>query len=260
MNELVVYKNEMNMIPMRNFNAVEMDLFFSICSQMRDKNTRIIKFTFEELKELSDYKPTATARFADDIESVYRKMVNLSYYHRENKKRELFVLFTGFSIDEKEMTAEIRTNPDFKYILNQLTHEFTKFELEEFVSLRGSYAKSMYRLLKQYRSTGYRKLEINLFRELLCIPKSYKMGEIDRTVLKSIQAELSPYFDKLRIQKIKAKKGRKIEFIEFKFKAESDFKGGKKTFKDGSGHYYEKDILELTKEEVEKAFPNAFPK
>lgn len=250
----------MNMIPMRNFNAVEMDLFFSICSKMRDKKTRTITFTFEELKELSNYKPTATSRFADDIENVYRKMINLNYYHRENKKREMFVLFTGFSIDEKEMTAEIRTNPDFEYILNRLTHEFTKFELEEFVSLRSSYAKSMYRLLKQYRTTGYWIKATDVFRELLCVPEKYRMCDIDKWVLKPIQEELSLCFDKFRIKKIPAKKSRKIEFIEFSFKSQSDFKEGKKVFRDDSGHYYEKDILELTKEEVNKAFPEAFPK
>lgn len=260
MSDLVIYKNEMNMIPMRNFNSVEMNLFFSICSQMREKNTKTVTFTFEELKELSNYKPTSTSRFADDIESVYRKMINLNYYHKQNKKREMFILFTGFSIDEKEMTAEIRTNPDFEYILNQLTHEFTRFELEEFVSLKSSYSKSMYRLLKQYRTTGYWIKSIDIFRDLLCIPEKYRMCDIDKWVLKPIKEELSFCFNKLKVKKISSKKSRRIEFIEFSFESQNDFKDGKKVFRDDSGHYYEKDILSLTENEVYKAFPEAFPK
>ena len=46
MENLVVYKNDMNTVPLRDFNSKEMGLFFSICSQMRDKGQIKIAFTF----------------------------------------------------------------------------------------------------------------------------------------------------------------------------------------------------------------------
>lgn len=217
---------------MRSFNAVEMDLFFSICSQMRDKKLNTIEFTFEQLKELSDYKPTAKNRFANDIERVYRKFLSLQFYKRDKYHRGGFVLFTDYDIDMRKEVVKISTNPKFEYILNALSNEFTKFELEEFTSLRSSYSKTVYRLLKQFRKTGYAIYTIDDFRELMCIPDSYKMSDINKRVLVPVQKELEKVFKNLEINKISKCKGRTITHIEFIFMAEDDFK---KTVKRHSG-------------------------
>ncbi|MGK3451153.1 RepB family plasmid replication initiator protein, partial [Escherichia coli] len=69
----VKYKNELNLVPMRNFDSVEMNLFFSICAKMKDKGLSKVQFTFEDLRDLSAYKPTSIKRFSDDLEAVYNK-------------------------------------------------------------------------------------------------------------------------------------------------------------------------------------------
>lgn len=213
----VKYKNELNLVPMRNFDSVEMNLFFSICAKMKDKGERKVRFSFEDLKELSDYKPTSIKRFADDLESVYSKMLQLTYRTDEEGIREKFVLFTGYRIDENKQIVDISVNPELDYIINELSTEFTKFELQEFTGIRSSYAKTMYRLLKQYRSTGFYKVRIEEFRELLDIPEDYKMGNIDQRVIKPIKKDLAAYFDNLEVIKHKARKGNKIASIEFRF-------------------------------------------
>ncbi|RIN28947.1 RepB family plasmid replication initiator protein, partial [Staphylococcus succinus] len=86
--------------------------------------------------------------------------------------------------------------------------------------LRSTYAKNMFRILKQYKHTGYFKTRIDDFRERLDIPKSYRMSEIDKYVLKPIIKELGFIFKNLTINKIKAKKSRKIEWLEFTFEPE----------------------------------------
>ncbi|MGX0515420.1 plasmid replication initiation protein, partial [Staphylococcus capitis] len=52
------------------------------------------------------------------------------------------------------------------------------------------------------------------------VSKSYQMCDITKRVLKPISKELTPIFNNLNINKIKAKKGRKIEWLEFTFDAE----------------------------------------
>ena len=86
--------------------------------------------------------------------------------------------------------------------------------------LKSTYAKNMFRILKQYKHTGYMKIKIEDFRERLDIPNSYRMSNIDQFVLNPIIKELSTIFKNLHINKIKAKKGRKIEWLEFTFDAE----------------------------------------
>ena len=254
-NEIVCYKNDMNLVPMRNFNSVEMDLFFSICSQMREQGLKTIEFSFDDLKNLSDYKPTAKQRFADDIESVYRKLLSLQFYQRDENHRGGFVLFTSYDINLTDEIVKIKVNSDFEYVLNQLSREFTKFELEEFTSLRSSYAKTAYRLLKQYRKTGYAIFTIENFRELLCIPAGYQVCDIDRNVLSIAKKELSEYFKGLKINKVKAKKGRRITHIEFMFQSEDDqLANGKYRIKAGK-KFVEKDPGDLTEDEINKVFP-----
>lgn len=86
--------------------------------------------------------------------------------------------------------------------------------------LKSTYSKHMFRILKQYKHTGYVKIKIDDFRERLDIPKSYRMTKVNQKVLTPIIKELSFIFNNLHINKIKAKKGRKIEWLEFTFDAE----------------------------------------
>ncbi|MGH1670611.1 replication initiation protein, partial [Enterococcus faecalis] len=97
------------------------------------------------------------------------------------------------------------------------TTEFSRFELSAFTSIRSTYAKTLFRLLMQYRSTGYYVVSIEDFRELLDIPEYYQMGNIDQKVLKPAMKELHNYFENLEVTKIKAKKGNKIAKLEFTF-------------------------------------------
>nr|MBC9709463.1 replication initiation protein [Enterococcus sp.] len=41
-NELIKYDAELNTIPLKHFSPVEMNLFFSIVSRMRDKEDQVV--------------------------------------------------------------------------------------------------------------------------------------------------------------------------------------------------------------------------
>jgi len=218
MQELTVkYKNEMNQIPLRKMTSVEMDFFFSVCAKMKNRDDKVARFTFDDIKELSNYQPTSLKRFVDDLEKTRAKIMNLSYIERDGLNSEMFVLFTRFKINADEKYIEVKTNDDFIYILNQLTNEFTQFELKEFTDLRSSYSKTMYRLLKQFKSSGYYSVKIGEFRELLDVPQSYRMTDINKQILAPIKRDLSPLFKSLTINKVKAKKGNRIDRLEFRF-------------------------------------------
>ncbi len=254
--EIVCYKNEMNAIPLRNFNSKEMDLLFSICSRVREKGTDLIEFTFNDLKTLSDYKMTATKHFIKDIEGVYDKLIQLNLKIGTDTEFTKFVLFKKYTVSASNETVTIGVNEEFKYILNEITQNFTKFELEEFTNIRSSYAKTAYRQLKRFRKTGYAIFTIDQFRELLCIPKSYQISHITDNILKPIQSELSQYFRSLKIKKVKAKGRRTITHIEFTFQGEDDMlPNGKYRIKKGKD-VVEKAPTEMSEDEAKKVFPD----
>ena len=75
-------------------------------------------------------------------------MLHLTYTERNGKSFEKFVLFTSYKVDTEDQYLSISINPDLKHILNSITADFTKFELQEMTHLRSTYAKNMFRLLK----------------------------------------------------------------------------------------------------------------
>lgn len=256
---LVVYKNSFNSLPLRNFNSVEMDLLFSLMSQLRDKGEDKLIFTFDELKKLSKYnKETAIISFVKDLEKTYTKLTKLNVRFEDDKEIRLFVFFIDYVINKEEQTIRVGVHPEFKNLINELTGNFTKFELNEFTSLKSSYSKTMYRLLKQFRTTGYAVFDINNFRYLLDIPDSYKMGNIDQQILKPIKKELPQYFKNLKINKIKGKGKykRNIVKIEVLFNPQNDVENGYKVFRDSDGLYYTKHLYDFNVEEVRKTYPD----
>jgi len=175
-NELVKHHTELNTIPLRKFTPVQMNLFFSIISRMRDKGQNKVTFSFSQLKELSNYKATANNRFIDDLEETYDKLMDLRFGRRSASglRRERFVLFSSFDINGEADSpyAEIQIHEKAIPLLNDLD-EWVRYSLQQFNDLQSSYSKTMFRLLKQFRTTGYAYFSKEDFFELLDIPKSY---------------------------------------------------------------------------------------
>lgn len=256
--DLVVYKNEFNKIPLKHFTASEMDLLFVIMSQMRNKGIEEVKFYFDDLKDLSKYnKQNAISSFIKDLESTYDKLISLNVKLGTATEFTKFVFFTKYSVSAKDQTVNIKVNEEFSHLINELTGSFTKIELDEITSLKSTYSKNMYRLLKQFKATGYATYDLETFKELLDIPESYSIGNITQRVLNPIMEELPIYFKNLRYNKIKGKGAnkRRIVRLEFLFMPDDGLKEGKRTFRDENGEYYEKYISDFTEEEIKKAYP-----
>lgn len=252
----VKYHNDMNNISFRKFNQLELDLFFTICASIKESGTSEVIYSFEKLAELSKYSRKGIERFVKDLESTYDKLLQIPIKIGDNRNFTKFILFTKYEINTDEKVVAISVNNEFKYILNEITSNFTRFELKEFTSLSSTYTKSLYRLLKQFRMTGYYKVKVEELREILDIPSSYKMANIDQRVLKPSMEELVKYFKGLRLNKIKTKKGNKIEYFEFIFCKEDVFvdNNSNVSFIDENGNYYKRNLLELTEEEIENKF------
>lgn len=220
-NEIVRYNNIMNDIGFRKFTPVEFDLFFSLCAKMKRLGTESVTFTFEELKELVQYSSRDRNRFILDLATTYAKMLALNFKYESESELVQFVLFTKFRIDKERDLVEVKVNEEFSFILNEITTNFTRYELKDFTYLKSSYSKTMYRLLMQFKSTGFYKVTIEEYRRLLDIPEVYKISHIDQKIFTPIKKELTPLFEYFEIKKIKKKgrgRGGIVSHFEFYFK------------------------------------------
>lgn len=233
MYDVVRYNNGLNTVPLRRFTPVEMDLFWAVCSKMKRQGTQTVEFDFDVFKELSKYDRREKDRFYNDLKNMFDKMKNLNFYYEDESYYEQLLLFQRFAIDKDEEKVIIQASEKFEFILNSIGSNFTRFELDNLTVLDSSYVKELYRQLMQYRNKetkgGYWAVTVEDFRELLDIPDSYRMSHIDSRIFNKSKKELlepkgnrPPIFSKYSVEKIKAKKGNKIQRFVIRFEEYQD--------------------------------------
>lgn len=194
-NEIVKFSNQFNNVALKKFDAVHLDVLMAIASRVREKGTATVEFSFEELRGLMRLRKNLTNKqLADKIVQTNARLLALNYMFEDSGKIIQFALFTKFVTDPQEATLAVGVNEEFAFLLNDLTSQFTRFELAEFADLKSKYAKEFYRRAKQYRSSGIWKISRDEFCRLLSVPKSTaeQVRDLNKRVLKPIIEECGP--------------------------------------------------------------------
>lgn len=240
--EVVKYHNDFNKVGLGAFNELEQNLLFGILVECRNKQDTELEFSSDDLARFVKVRRNVTNdelfKMACDLSKNFLKL-DFRAVKRDGNRicRGFFNLFETLLVcsiehDNHEILEKIiiKVNPDFAYLINELAEHFTQFELEEFIFLKGRYTKTIYRYLKQFRTTGVWRVTWDDFKMLLDIPKSYEMRDIEKRVLKPSVAQLQEPlnlferartpFKNLKYRKIKGKgrgRGGAVTHIEFTF-------------------------------------------
>lgn len=197
-NEIVTQHNDLIELPLRNFNASELDILMAICYKCQNKGSNEIELKLSDIKSLAHYKNKNERQFVEAVKSTNRKILNLNFTVGDDRKFVQFALFPRFAVDLDEGTLSVRVADEFAYLLNDVKRNYTRLELQQSATLKSSYAKGMYKMLRRYRDWGNWKVSIEDFREYLDIPNSYKTGHINEKIIKPSIEELKPYFVNLK--------------------------------------------------------------
>lgn len=220
---IVRYDNDLNQVSFRGWTGIEQDLFFGVLAKMRDKGTHEVIFDTDELRALIDFDTKQSSRRWDRIlEGAARKVTQMVYVERTDHRVRIMALFQTFDLDLDARTMRVKVSENYDYIINALRARFTQFELAEFGAIRSTYAKTMYRLLKQWRTIGRVEYQLRQFRDLLGIPDSYDARKIRAKVLRPIEEELPAYFPGLQVGCLRAaRRGRPITGYVFTWAPEA---------------------------------------
>lgn len=221
-NEVVKYHNDLNRVVMRDWNSSEMNIFFGIISRIREQDSKELTLSIKTIRELTQSNDAYQKnRWYENLKSVVHKLSTINFYREDEKTYELLLLFQKFKINKDDETILVKVSPDFDYILNQLNANFTNWDLIEFKQVKSSYSKTLFRLLKQYRTVGKRRFTVNEFRTLLDIPESYNTGMVKKRIIDKSIIELSEYLKDLKCKSITENtQGNPVIAYEFTFKAE----------------------------------------
>lgn len=221
----------MNLLAFKDLDKVEANLFFSIVARAKEKGGEKITLSFIEIAEFLEANYT-NKQLREMIIKGVGKIVRTAIKWENDEGIRIFTLFKEFLIPHNENYLTVSINESFLFILNNFNDgNFTMFELAEFSSLSSKYTQTLYRLLKQFRFTGFRSIKWSEFIEIMDIPTSYRARDIDKQILKPAIAELTqeadifnqnnPIFKKLTYKKIRGTgRGRPVERIEFYFTAD----------------------------------------
>lgn len=244
MNEIIKYHNDMNKISFTGFNEKELNLFFSLVFLAKEKGTNELTIPFSQLKMLSEDTDRNRDRFIRTLNNVNKKLIALHHQIKVDDITYTFSLFNVFGVNEKDNVLTVEVNKIFSYILNDLIGNFTKFELENFVSLKSTYSKNLFKVLKQWENKKKKEFSLDEFKALLGITGKYeKMSALDTYVLGQLRKELPEFFPNLKIEKIKT--GRAVTSLKFTW---------------GQKHQdinYTDDVEIEISEELQKAFEKA---
>ena len=247
--EIVKYHNDLNQLIFPNFLEQELNVFNHLIVQMVNQKKEILEFTPEEVARFfpSNYTREEMVFMLYDMAG---KMTAKSFKHISQKNNHIeesfIVMFPTFKVESERYSEDsitlkslkVRVNPDFQYLFNEVFGNFTKYELGEFIDIKGKYTKRFYMLLKQYRDTGVcatYKNNWDDFCAMLNIPKDYEMRDIDKRILKPAIEELTKErtlfdqeripFKNLKYEKIKGAgrgQGGKVIGIVFTFEPEPE--------------------------------------
>ncbi|MGL2454950.1 replication initiation protein [Helicobacter pylori] len=232
----ITYHNNANKVNLGKLSEREANLLFAIFQRLKDQGNTLIRFEPQDLKRMIMVKSNLTNRkLLQVIKNLLDSISGANFWiireHVENgevyEDHTSYMLFKQFEIRIHKPTQtieylDVQLNDSYQYLLNNLGMggQYTSFNLLEFQRVRGKYAKTLYRLLKQYKSTGILSVEWSQFRELLDIPKDYEMRNIDQKVLTPSLKELQKIYPFEHLSYKKERKShdkRKVTHIDFYF-------------------------------------------
>ncbi|MCQ2733761.1 replication initiation protein [Helicobacter pylori] len=234
-NAYTTYHNNTNKVNLGKLSEREANLLFAIFQRLKDQGNTLIRFEPQDLKRMIMVKSNLTNRqLLQVLKNLLDNISGANFWiireHVENgevyEDHTSYMLFKQFEIRIHKPTQtieylDVQLNDSYQYLLNNLgMGQYTSFNLLEFQRVRGKYAKTLYRLLKQYKSTGILSVEWTQFRELLDIPKDYEMRNIDQKVLTPSLKELRKIYPFEHLSYKKERKShdkRKVTHIDFYF-------------------------------------------
>ena len=215
--DIVKFHNDVNKVAFSGFSKRELSVFYSIAKILEDKQGDELHISFRDLRKTMNMPFENSTVFLNTLTETVNKLLSIhATIKKDNGNIVAFVPFIVFELMPREQIMRVRVNPEYAYLFNMLTKNFTYFELSTFNSLRTKYSQRLFSLLKQYQSTGRLYMTVEEFRRLLDVPEGYDMRKISAKILNPSIDELSASFPDLAVKKIRI--GRSVGALDFTFR------------------------------------------
>lgn len=190
--DVVKWDNAMNDINLASLSVVEMNLFTAICAQIVEREADEIHLSYSALRELMHYQNRSRRRFATMVVKATAHIRNFSVSYKHGTKIGEGQLFYNIEADTITGDVTVTVNRKVLGVLNDLTNNFTLFLQPDWVRLESKYAKMIYLMVMQWRTTGRTiTIPVEEFRRRLGISKAMKTAEVTRQIIRPTERQLN---------------------------------------------------------------------
>ena len=227
MDNIVKYHNDLNKLKFYLFGELEQNILMGVFLNARFHNTKEFILNADDIAKFLPQRNPSKQEIFNRVMSLRENLFKIDYTHEiklDNGLIELsfyniFSVFTlVYTTENREFEyLKIKISDDFSYLIHNITKFMTQFELEEFLFLNGKYAKALYIHLKQFRTTGIWRVKWDDFKEILGIPSSYKICDIDKRILNPCVEQLSSPLNLFELHENKTKKATRTPFKNLKY-------------------------------------------
>ena len=192
-----------------NVREINMLLTLLTAVDKDDEDFKDYIFTLSDFKEKTDITMT-TNNLNQVIKSLMSKPLEIKI---SDKKWEIFSWFSYFKFENSVITC--RFDKDLKPYLLEIKERFVISDLRVLLSMKSSYSKRIYLLLKEYSKIGSRTFEVQELQEILKAPKGMRRYDnFKRQVLQRAEKDINK-FTELEIKLSEKKLGKKVVKITY---------------------------------------------
>lgn len=202
--DLVKYNNVLNKLNMGKLEEKELELFFALCLELKNKETDEVFINITDFKNKYNMG-RSNQRFEKYMEIVLEKFLETKMVIKTAKTLELGNFFRKFKLEFETNTLYVQLDNDYKFILNNLVEMYTQFNFKQYQELKSKYAKRLMPKLSQWNGTKKIEYKKNDLYEILGASESYKndISSFNKRILKPATSELKKIFYNLKVKPIK---------------------------------------------------------
>lgn len=202
--DLVKYNNVLNRLSIGKLEEKELELFFALCLELKEKGVDDVYINITEFKNRYNMG-RSNIRFEKYLEVVLSKFLETKLIIKSTNGLEIGNFFRKFKIDFKNNNLYVQVDRDYSFILNDLVEMYTQFSFNQYQGLKSKYAKRLMPKLAQWNGTKKIEFEKEDLFEILGASESYKndLSSFNKRILKPATAELKKVFNNLKVTPIK---------------------------------------------------------
>ena len=202
--DLVKYNNVLNRLSIGKLEEKELELFFALCLELKEKGVDDVYINITEFKNRYNMG-RSNIRFEKYLEVVLSKFLETKLIIKSSNGLEIGNFFRKFKIDFKNNNLYVQVDRDYSFILNDLVEMYTQFSFNQYQGLKSKYAKRLMPKLAQWNGTKKIEFEKQDLFEILGASESYKsdLSSFNKRILKPATAELKKVFNNLKVTPIK---------------------------------------------------------